>query len=138
MFTLYTVVLTLHILAVIAWLGAGVTTQVLSAQARDDATWPRLLSPFAQRWFPATSGIAALTGVLLWIDGPYGLGELWILLAVAGWIASSVIGGTQLGPATERWAQGDLAARDRLITFARVDLVILTLVVADMVMKPGL
>ena len=138
MFTLYTVLLTLHIIAVISWLGAGITVQVISAQARNDVAWPPVLSGFAQRWFPAVSGLAALTGVLVWIDGPWAFGEVWVLLAVAGWIASSAIGATQLSPLTERWAGGDVAARDRFLQLARVDSVILVLIVADMVIKPGL
>ncbi len=138
MFTLYTVLLTLHILAVIGWLGAGVTLQVISASARDNPAWPTLMSAFAGRWFPAVSGLAALTGILLWIDGPWDFGELWVLLAVAGWIVSSAIGATQLTPLSERWSGGDLAARASFLQIARVDSVILVLIVADMVMKPGL
>ncbi len=138
MFTLYTVLLTLHILAVVAWVGGGLLTQIVSVQARDDPSWPKLLAGFAPRYFPALSGVAALTGVLLWIDGPWDFGELWVLLAVAGWIVSSAIGATQLTPLSERWAGGDVVARDRFLKITRVDLVILVLVVADMVIKPGL
>ena len=138
MFTLYTVLLTLHIMLVVCWLGAGITTTVISRQCKGDPAWAPLLAPLASKWFPMTSGLTGLVGVLLWIDGPWDFGELWILLAVAGWFISSVIGATQLGPKVEQWAQtGDHAAFDAYIKLAPVDLVLLTLIVADMVMKPG-
>ncbi len=97
-----------------------------------------MLAPLAGKWFPITSGLTGLVGILLWIDGPWGFGEPWILIAVVGWIASSVIGATQLGPKVEHWAQtGDRASFDAYLRLAPVDLVMLVLIVADMVMKPG-
>lgn len=137
MFTLYTVLLTLHILAVIGWLGAAVCVQVLTAQARDQAAWPSMLLRFAQGWFPPITGVTALLGVLLWIDGPWAFGELWLLLAVAGWLASAVIGARVLTPLVERWAAGDAAAGDRFKRLVKADTVLLVLIVADMVIKPG-
>jgi hypothetical protein len=136
--TLYTVLLTLHILLVICWLGAGITTVVISRMAAGNDAWVGILEPFSSRWFPAASGLAGLTGVLLWIDGPWSFGEVWILLAVAGWVISSAIGATQLGPGVVRWAKGDLAGRAQYERLAPVDLAILLLIVADMVIKPGL
>lgn len=136
MFTLYTVLLTLHILFVVGWLGASVTLQVISHHAKDDPAWPPLMNAFAGPWFPAVGGLAALTGVLMWIDGDYDFGTLWILIAVAGWIASSAIGATRLNALSERWSQGDTAARTMFLQVARVDAMILVLIVADMVIKP--
>lgn len=138
MFTLYTVLLTLHILAVIAWLGAGVTVHTITALSGDDPAWPRIFTAFAEKWFAPISGVTGLLGILLWIDGPWELGELWILLAVVGWIASSVIGATRLSPSVKRWAEGDAAGRVAYRRFAPIDITILVLIVADMVIKPGL
>ena len=139
MFTLYTVLLTLHILLVICWLGAGITTTVISRQCNGDTAWAPLLAPLARKWFPITSGLTGLVGILLWIDGPYGFGELWILLAAAGWFISSGIGSTQLGPKVEKWAEtGDRQYFDAYMKLAPIDLGLLVLIVVDMVMKPGL
>ena len=138
MFTLYTVLLTLHILLVVSWLGASVTVQVITRMAGDDPGWPPLFNTFAQRWFPPISGVTGLVGIALWIDGPWDFGELWILLAAVGWLISSVVGATQLAPRVERWSKGDVAARAEFMTYAAADLGLLVLIVCDMVLKPGL
>jgi hypothetical protein len=77
-------------------------------------------------------------GIGLWIDGPWGAGEPWIGIAVAGWLISSVVGATQLGPAVKRWNEGDVAARAKFVKVAQFDSLLLILIIADMVMKPGL
>jgi hypothetical protein len=83
--------------------------------------------------------LTGLVGVLLWIDGPWDFGELWILLAAAGWFISSGIGSTQLGPRVEKWAAtGDREHFDAYMRLAPIDLGLLVLIVIDMVMKPGL
>jgi uncharacterized membrane protein len=138
MFTLYTLLLTLHILLVILWLGAAITVQVMARQNAGNEAAAPMLEAFAERWFPAVSGLTGLVGILLWIDGPWDFGDLWILLAVAGWLFSSALGATQLGPSVKRWAQGDIAARDHFLRLAAIDQTILVLIVFDMVMKPGL
>ena len=146
MLSLYTVLLTLHIVFVVAWVGAGITQTVLARQlvgaGGANQAYAQQLEWFGAKWFPTASGLAGLAGIGLWIDGPWGLGEPWIIIAVAGWIASSVIGATQLGPGVAKWRANGAAADDpawaRVLLFARIDQAILILVIADMVMKPGL
>jgi hypothetical protein len=138
MFSLYTVLLTLHILLVVLWVGAGVTVQVITRMATDNPNWPAIFYPFAEKWFPAVSGLTGLVGIGLWIDGPWGAGEPWIGIAVAGWLISSVVGATQLAPAVKRWSEGDVAARAKFVKVAQFDSLLLILIIADMVMKPGL
>jgi hypothetical protein len=138
MFDLHTVLLTLHILLVVLWLGAGITVQVITRMASDNPNWPAILYPFAERWFPAVSGLTGLAGILLWIESGWSIGEPWIGIAIAGWLISSVVGATQLGPAVQRWHEGDIAARAKFVKVAQFDSLLLILIVADMVMKPGL
>lgn len=138
MLTLYTFLLTVHILAVIVWMGSAVFAFLISRQV--DAAEGVPVAAAVERAatvFPVAGVVAAASGIGLWIDGPWGLGELWILIAVVGWLASSAIGGSQISPAVERWAQGDTAGAIAYQRVARVDLAILTLVVIDMVIKPG-
>lgn len=138
MFSLYTVLLTLHILLVICWLGAGIATTVISRQCKGDPSWAPLLVPLARKWFPITSGLTGVVGILLVIERPYGFGEPWIAIAIAGWLISSFVGATQLGPRVEKWAEtGDREAFDSYMRLALIDIALLTLIVADMVMKPG-
>jgi uncharacterized membrane protein len=142
MLTLYTVLLTLHILLVICWLGAGITLQMLATQvarAGEEAErqYAAYLDWFGQRWFPIVSGLTGLVGVLLWIDGPWELGTAWLWIAVGGWIISSIIGATQLGPRATRMREAPgAAARSDFLRVARIDSVLLVLIVADMVIKP--
>jgi uncharacterized membrane protein len=142
MVTLYTLLLTLHILLVVGWLGAGVTLQVLAlrvSSAGEGALAPfgDQLAWFGERWFPAVSGLTGLMGVLLWIDGPWEFGDVWILIAAVGWIISSAVGATQLGPRALKLRDApDAATLQEFRTIARVDSVLLVLIVADMVMKP--
>ena len=139
MFTLYTLLLTLHILAVIAWFGTGLALFVLSRRVTaetepfftDHARW------LGSKWFPATAGAAALTGIGLWIDGPWELGTTWIWIAVAGWVVTGVLATTQMDPAVGRWHGGDRTAAAKVRLLAQIDLALMTLIVADMVMKPG-
>ena len=146
MFTLYTVLLTVHIVLVVLWVGAGSAQAVIGQRALKGGPagrefYAEQLEWFGTKWFPAVSGLAALFGVLLWIDGPWELGEVWILIAVVGWIVSSVIGATQLGPAVQAWREGGARVDDpawaKLQRFVRIDQVLLMLIIADMVIKPG-
>ncbi|MEA2125274.1 MAG: putative integral rane protein [Solirubrobacteraceae bacterium] len=139
MFTLYTLLLTLHILAVAAWMGSAVTQQLLAVQLGRTQVYSDQINWFSTKWFPAISGITALFGILLWIDGPWDFGEPWILIAVVLWLVSAGTGATQLGRRVEKWAgrEPDQKTWDEFRLIARIDLVVLVLVVFDMVMKPG-
>ena len=101
MLDLYTVLLTVHILSVIAWFGTGMAVYVLSRRITPEsrpfftehARW------LGTKWFPATSGVAALSGIGLWIDGPWELGTVWIWIAVAGWVATGILATRVMEPA---------------------------------------
>jgi uncharacterized membrane protein len=146
MFTLYTVLLTLHILLVVAWVGAGLTQAVIGqrvvATARGADFYADELDWFGQRWFPLVSGLTGVVGILLWIDGPWGLGEPWLIIAVVGWLISSAVGATQLGPRVARWREEGHRLDDptfkQFQTLVRVDIVLLLEIIVDMVLKPGL
>ena len=142
MFELYTVLLTLHISLVVLWLGAGVTLQVIAHRVATITPegLPSIaaqLDWFGQKWFPMISGLTGVVGVLLWIDGPWELGTVWLWIAVVGWVISSAVGATQLGPRVARIHEtGSPEAVRDFIAIARVDTVLLFLIVADMVIKP--
>ncbi len=135
--TLYEVLLTLHVLFVVAWLGSAITLQVITRMAVDNPNWPPILYAFAEKWFPPITGLTGVFGILLWIDGDWDMGEPWLGIAVAGWLISSVVGATQLSPAVKRWSEGDVSGREKFVKVAQFDALLLTLIVADMVIKPG-
>ena len=152
MVTTYTVLLTIHILAVATWLGGGSFVTTLAARARREqvperlAALLRLVQPVASKVFPGSGAVLVVTGFwLIYNFGwPY---DTWVILGIVGWAYSMFGGGALIGPtvvkANERFeANGPtdpegLALVNRFLMFARFDALVLTLVVADMVIKPG-
>ncbi len=147
--TLYEALKALHVLFVAAWLGGGILQYILVERARarsagDGLTFAREAEFLGSRYFPLLALGALVTGIWMVVDGDLSFGDLWITLALAGWLASSILGGALMGPTLKRlFAQseaGDPAAGatfSRFILLVRIDILILALVVVDMVSKPG-
>ena len=153
MVTYYTVLLTIHVLAAITWVGSNISTAIQASRVQSrsaaelgqfgkDADW------YGMRVLAPTSLVLIVTGVLLAIEGDWGFDEPWILFALAAWLFSFVLGIAFLGPqsakagrlieasdgqATPEWK----ALVDRLFLVSRIELVVLIAVVIDMVIKPG-
>jgi carbon starvation protein CstA len=85
-------------------------------------------------------------GVLLVWDGPWSFSDLWLLIGLAGWIASFGVGFLFIRPEGEKLKEiaaqygptsAELQRRARRLGLvSRVQLLALFLVVADMVLKP--
>ena len=151
--SLYEFLLFVHVLAVVLWVGGGTTLHVLGRRVKRagdperrlafarDATWVgnRLYAPLAV--------VLVIGGVLLVVEGGYEFSELWITLGFTGWTISLVLGigfyarqerkldelaarEGAAAPATER-------AIDRVQTVNALEVLMLVLVIADMVVKPG-
>jgi uncharacterized membrane protein len=150
--TTYTVLKTIHVLATVIWVGGGVILVALIARARrasDTGTVVTLIKQVefvGPRIFAASGGILVITGI--WMVQNAGLPwDLWVILGLVGWGATFVTGNFFLGPtskkldeALEQKGQDDPGAHalmDRLLAVARVDQVVLVLVIVDMVIKPG-
>jgi uncharacterized membrane protein len=150
--TSYELLLLLHIITVIVWLGAGFTMDLLFLRAERTGNpaefgktgelqeWlvPRLFIPF---------GVLTLVfGVLLVFDGPWSFGDLWILIGLAGWIGAWGVGFLVIRPQGDKMKEivmqhgptsPEAQRQARLLAVvARVQLLALFLVVADMVLKP--
>ena len=150
----YELLLTLHILAAVAWIGGAVCVQLLAIRAdrskvpeqmrkiADDAEW------LAKRLFIPSSLAVLVFGILLVIDGPWGFDQLWVLLGLAGMVFSFAVGLLFISPESGRIAalieQHGIAHTEvqrrvrRIFNVSRFELVVLVLVVVDMVAKPGL
>jgi uncharacterized membrane protein len=151
MVTTYTVLKTIHVLASVVWVGGGMVLVGLALRARRAREGARLativkeLTFVGPRVFAPAGLILVGTGIWMAADGdlPY---DLWVILGLVGWGATFVTGNFFLGPQSKKLdealdARGPddpeaAALMSRILTVARVDILILTLVVADMVIKP--
>jgi uncharacterized membrane protein len=144
-----------HILAVVAWVGANIVVQFLILRARSlggerevqllgDVEW------LAPRYFIPISLIVVVFGFLLIHEskGAYDLGDTWVSVGLGGFLFSFIVGAGFLGPESGRIkalaeANGPedeaVGRRVRRVHWvARIELLVLILVILDMVAKPGL
>jgi uncharacterized membrane protein len=151
--TRYELLLLIHVSAVVIWVGAGFLLIVLALRAErtnDEAQIKRIVEDnawLATHLFIPSSLTVFAAGILLTIDGPWKFDQLWIVLGLLGYAATFLAGLTILKPRGDRIAamilrDGDrltpasLAETRRLLALARIDYVVLFLVIADMVIKP--
>ena len=141
-----------HIAAAIIWLGAGflMTLVIFGARGAGDRdkelAEQQSLEYLAPRLFIPASLSTVIFGILLVIDGFWTFDQLWIVIALTGWLVSFVAGFFYFKPEGERIGAlvGERGPRDREVdrrlfnvtVVDRVQVTILFLVVADMVIKP--
>jgi uncharacterized membrane protein len=148
----YEILLVLHVVAVIVWLGTAFTVDLLFLRAERMSSMAEVgRAGELQEWltprvFIPSSVLTLVLGALLVWDGPWSFGDLWVEIGLAGWIVAFGVGFlflrpegetmkelvAQYGPAS---AEVQRCAR-RLGVVARVQLLGLFLVVAVMELKP--
>jgi uncharacterized membrane protein len=150
--TRYEFLFLLHIFAVIVWLGAGFTMDLLFLRAERTKN-PAEMGKIGelQEWLVPRvfipSGLLTLVlGILLVWDGPWSLGDLWVAIGLVAWIASFGVGFLFIRPQGEKMKEivaqyGPTSVEAqrqgrRLGVVSRVQLLALFLVVVDMVLKP--
>lgn len=150
--TRYDLLLFVHVVAAIAWLGGATVVQYFAARA-DRATDPmemhRVASDaewLAMRLFVPASLVVLVVGLLLVFDGPWSFDQLWITLGLAGYAFSFLVGILFLSPESGRIARlieergpadpAVLARIRRILAVSRFELAVLFTVVLDMVVKP--
>jgi uncharacterized membrane protein len=143
-----------HVLAAIAWVGGAITMQIVgnrlvrAESAEAVAAFSRTAEWIGPRlYMPASLAVLGLGIALVWVSDAWSIGQLWIILALVGIVISAIGGAVFFGPQSKRIAQafeaeGAESVRAqalvrRLFVVSRADLVILLLLVADMVLKPG-
>jgi uncharacterized membrane protein len=146
----YEVLLFLHIAAAVVWLGSAFFLQMLVWRAgqSDDAPLLQGIASnsgwMAQRIFIPASLVVLVVGILLTIEGPWSFGDLWIVLGLAGYAFSFLVGILFIEPEGKRIASamqgGDTSRASfhirRINTVSRIELVVLYLVIAAMALKP--
>lgn len=148
----YEILLFLHIGAAAIWLGSAFFFFVLFQRAKrsgDPVLAERLgahTAWLAQRLFIPASISVLLLGILLAIEGPWSFDQLWILLGLAGFASTFVLGVGVIEPTTKRMhsaieAHGPAHPRvarqnRRLEALGLLDLTLLFAIVWDMALKP--
>ncbi|HUQ22404.1 MAG TPA: DUF2269 family protein [Gaiellaceae bacterium] len=148
----YEVLLFLHVLAAIVWIGAGIALQFLGVWGEQTQNGPFMQALgdssdwLATRLFIPSSLAVLVLGILLTIEGPWTFDTLWLDLGFAGFAVSFLTGILFLKPEGERIGRAIAAhgpasneARrhiQRINVVQRVELVVLVLVVAAMTIKP--
>jgi hypothetical protein len=151
--TLYELLLFLHIAAAIIWIGAGFLSLVLGTSytaEEDEPAMQRFLKDqerLSLRLFVPASLTVLLLGIALVIESDaWSFDQLWIVLGLIGYAATFITGLFLIKPTIERIGamereSGRITPSLRteirkLIVKSRLDYVVLTLVVFDMVVKP--
>ena len=153
--TAYKLLLFGHLTFVAAWVGGDVMLQALSL--RVFAAGPQRRVEFLKdiEWVgtrvltPAALVVVIFGfGLLSKSSGAYDLGQTWVWLGLAVFVASFVTGAGFLGPesgrlgklAEERGAEDPEVQRriGRVMLISRIELLFLVAVIFDMVVKPGL
>ena len=148
----YEVLLFLHILAAIVWIGTGIAFQLIGFRAEQTRNGPFMqgLAESAEwltpRLFIPSSLAVLILGILLTIEGPWTFGTLWVLLGLSGFAASFLTGLLFLRVEAQRidaaiGAHGPESPEARrhvrrINIVQRVELAILLIVVAAMAIKP--
>jgi uncharacterized membrane protein len=148
---IYDLLLFLHIAAAIIWIGSGFLLHVLAWRA-ERADNPKALmavlgdmGALANTLFVPASLATFVFGLGMVFAGGWAFTDLWIILGLAGYLATFAIGFFILKPRGE--AIGEIVARDgiseeavakgrQLVAIGRIDAVLLFLVVAVMALKP--
>jgi uncharacterized membrane protein len=145
--------LTVHVLAAVCWVGGSVLALTLGyyLRRRDMETrveytrWTEWLGP---RFFAPLSVAVIVAGPLLADDIGYDLDQAWLTLGFVGWLLSFLIGvgfypreGSRREKLIEQHGtahESVAASINRVLSVATVDTLIVVLVVIDMTTKPGL
>ena len=147
----YELILFVHILAAIVWIGSGFLIVLLAARAEganDEASLTKIFQDtgwLSNRLFMPASLTVLLAGLVLTIDA-WAFDQLWIVLGLIGYAATFFTGAVVLGPQAkkigERIAVEGRVSREsmlgmrRVLLLARVDYVVLVTIVAVMALKP--
>jgi uncharacterized membrane protein len=147
----YELLLLVHIVGAIVWLGAGLLLQLqaLRADRAQDADGLKRVvddsAALSLTLFVPASSVVFIAGVLLVVDGPWGLENLWVAIGLAGYLATFLTGVLVMKPRSERiaalMAEEGMSPRAtteirKLLALGRADAIALYLVVAVMALKP--
>ena len=141
-------------LLAVVWVGGGLFVQFYATRL-SHANDPRRMAAFAKDlekagtgyFMPASIVVLAL-GIAMVVYSPvYNFSDTWIAIGLIGYAATFVTGAFFIGPTAGKLGKAleekgpedatSQALMKRIFAISRIDQVVLTLVIADMVFKPG-
>jgi uncharacterized membrane protein len=149
----YELLLFVHVLTAVVWVGGALSLQVLAIRAERSADGGRVAN-FAteaewvgSRVFLPSSIVLLLAGIGLTLEGDWGFTTPWVLLGLIAYGLSALTGSLFLGPESGRIGKmiADVGPQDpdvlarikRIFLVSRIELVVLLFIVFDMTVKPG-
>src|SRR5829696_3148359 len=149
--TWYELLLFLHVLAIATWFGSGLALTALGFITM--RTGPEAYGSFtvaagnwASRAHPVAGVVLLLTGFGMVADADLDF-DTWLILGLIGLVVAMGIGGAFIGRTAgsmiKRIEGGTITAEEltasgrQLLLYTRIELVLLVLLIADMVAKPG-
>ena len=149
---MYEVLVYIHIVCAILWVGSAALFQVLgmrAARASDPTIAPwlgRTMEWIGMRVSLPASIILFVAGVIM-VAQRWSFGQAWISISMGLWILSALAGSLYLGPRTKKLSQlveaegpsspAALTIMTRLNLVARLELLSFAVIIALMVWKPG-
>jgi uncharacterized membrane protein len=151
--SLYSVLLFVHILGAVVWIGGGVSLQVLGVRVRASGDPQRMaaLATDAEwmgtRLYMPASGVVLLAGIALVFIGSWSFQQLWVALGLVAFAFSFIVGATVVGPTAKKLGERLAthgpedsevqASIQRTFLASRIELAVLIFIVFDMAVKPG-
>jgi hypothetical protein len=147
----YSIVKFLHVGFAIVWLGGGLSLVILGMRAdraNDTEDFARILRNvvyMSKHVFIPSALLALVFGLIVFFIAPW-YGFLWTYIGLIGFAATFGIGAMFLGPRSEKTVEligregmtpAAVAQSREILHVAQFDMVLLFVVVADMVLKPG-
>jgi uncharacterized membrane protein len=149
----YELLLFVHILAAVVWIGGALSLQVLAIRAERSPDGGRVANIATEaewvgsRIFLPASIVLLLAGIGLTLEGDWGFTTLWVLLGLIAYGLSALTGSLFLGPESGRIGKliAEVGPQDpeviarikRIFLVSRIELVVLLFIVFDMTVKPG-
>jgi hypothetical protein len=145
------ILLAVHVIAAVIWIGGGVALNMIGVRLINAN--PELLRPMLKtfdwvvnRTILPASLVVLIFGILLVLEGGYNFEDTFVVVGILGAVSTIVIGAGFLSPRMRKQEQiweehGDPSeiasqALSRTMLIARIDLVILFVVIGTMVAKP--
>jgi uncharacterized membrane protein len=148
----YSAFKTIHVLAAIVWIGGGALLTILGgiAQRKKDpvelVTVARQAAMVGEKLFAPAGLVVVAMGIAMMANTNWGWGNFWIVAGLVGYAITFVTGIAVLSPQAKKVAElvaqngpehpETVAAVNRILLIARLDISMLFLVVVDMVTKP--